>query len=237
MTTTATAQRDGITVEVAPGGALRSLHLDPQALRLGGPWLARAITALVTEANDRASLAAEQAMRSELGDLSADDLAALGLARPATEASGADSVSGQSGLAAGLDAVRGTARGNGVAVSVDLQGLLVDLRIDDQAFGLGPQRLASEISRVSGQACSHSLRQGMQAIEAGCGPEVAAAVGEHVSLEERSPESEPESRSAPVRPAAGRGRRSDDGWDEEDLGSAGTMVQGLSARRDPFGRG
>lgn len=81
MTPAGSAKRDGISVEVAPGGALRSLELEPGALRLGGVGLARAITALVSEASGKADEAAAQAMRAELGELTADDLSALGLAR------------------------------------------------------------------------------------------------------------------------------------------------------------
>lgn len=77
MTTTGRAERDGVAVEVSPGGALRSLALDPGALRGGGAKLARTITALVREANVEATRAAARDPR--LAGLSTEDRAALGL--------------------------------------------------------------------------------------------------------------------------------------------------------------
>ncbi|MCX2732722.1 YbaB/EbfC family DNA-binding protein [Saccharopolyspora sp. NFXS83] len=77
MTTTGRAERDGVRVEVAPGGALRSLVLEPSALRGGGAKLASTITALAREANVDATRAAARDPR--LAGLSAADRAALGL--------------------------------------------------------------------------------------------------------------------------------------------------------------
>ena len=79
MTITGSARRGGITVEVAPGGALRSLELTPDALRGGGPSLARTILGLVREAGAQANERAKHAMADELGGLGEDKLAALGL--------------------------------------------------------------------------------------------------------------------------------------------------------------
>ncbi|MBA8824516.1 DNA-binding protein YbaB [Saccharopolyspora lacisalsi] len=79
MTTTGSARRDGISVEVAPGGALRSLELEQGALRLGGTGLARAITAAVDEATEKADQAAAQAMKAGLDGVSTEELSALGL--------------------------------------------------------------------------------------------------------------------------------------------------------------
>jgi hypothetical protein len=76
MMLTAGARRDGVSVEVAPGGALRSLSLTPEALRRGGAALARTILGLVDEA---AAQAGERAKHA-LGELSADEFASLGLA-------------------------------------------------------------------------------------------------------------------------------------------------------------
>lgn len=77
MTATGRAERDGVLVEVAPGGALRSLVLEPRALRGGGARLASTITALVREANVEATRAAARDPR--LAELSTADRAALGL--------------------------------------------------------------------------------------------------------------------------------------------------------------
>lgn len=78
MTITATARRDGISVEVAPGGALRTLELSPEALRSGGPALSRTILGLVREAAARANERAKHAVAAELGEVGAETFEALG---------------------------------------------------------------------------------------------------------------------------------------------------------------
>lgn len=96
----------------------------------------------------------------------------------------AEGIPASNGLAAGMDAIRGTARGEGISLAVDLQGMLVELDLDDQALALGPHGLAAEIHRLSNEACMDSVQQGMVAIKAGCGEEVAAAIGEYlISIE------------------------------------------------------
>lgn len=81
MTITANAQRDGVTLEVTPGGALRGLELTEDALRTGGPALARTILALVGEATARADQRARLAMRDAIGDLTDSEATVLGLTR------------------------------------------------------------------------------------------------------------------------------------------------------------
>lgn len=94
MTIIGRAQRDGVSVEVAPGGALRSVELEPAALQLGGAKLANTILALAREAGRRANRDAEEAIRAQLGGLSDEDFAVLGLAAydevPDDEAASAD---------------------------------------------------------------------------------------------------------------------------------------------------
>jgi DNA-binding protein YbaB len=81
MTVTGSARRDGVSVEVAPGGALRSLHLAPEALHGGGAALSRTVLALVREATVEADQRAKFAMADQLGELDQAALAALGLAQ------------------------------------------------------------------------------------------------------------------------------------------------------------
>ncbi|MEV6234364.1 hypothetical protein AB0L88_41515 [Saccharopolyspora shandongensis] len=115
-------------------------------------------------------------------------------------------------LAAGLDAIRGSAQDSGISLSVDLQGMLVDLEIDDRALALGPERLAAEIARLSGEACTDSLQQGVLAIQAGCGADVATAMVDYInSIEEQPEEPGPAPRAEPT-------------WDDEDV-SWGSMKQ------------
>ncbi|SDZ52273.1 hypothetical protein SAMN05216215_108911 [Saccharopolyspora shandongensis] len=80
MTIIGRVQRDGVSVEVAPGGALRSVELEPAALQLGGAKLAKTILTLVREAGRHANQDAEEAIRAQLGGLSDEDFAVLGLA-------------------------------------------------------------------------------------------------------------------------------------------------------------
>lgn len=79
------AQRDGVSVSVAPGGALRSVQLEPVALERGGAALARTVLALVRDATQRANRDAEAAIREQAEGLSDADVAALGLASGASE--------------------------------------------------------------------------------------------------------------------------------------------------------
>jgi hypothetical protein len=78
VTITGRARRDGVSVEVAPGGALISLRLDAAAPRLG-VRLAGTILALVREASADANRRVKSAMRAEFGGLTVRELAALGI--------------------------------------------------------------------------------------------------------------------------------------------------------------
>ncbi|MER7016063.1 YbaB/EbfC family DNA-binding protein [Saccharopolyspora sp. NPDC000359] len=80
MTIIGRAQRDGVSVAVAPGGALRSVQLEPAALQLGGARLASTVLALVRQAAQHANREAEAAIRAQAEGLSDADFAALGLA-------------------------------------------------------------------------------------------------------------------------------------------------------------
>lgn len=110
------------------------------------------------------------------------------------------------GLASGMAEIRGRASGDGVSLSVDLNGLLTELTVSEQALALGPQRLAAEITRLSSEACSASTRRGLVALEWGCGPDVAAAIGERIAP------------GAPARPGA-RASDEDDFAEDEPLES------------------
>lgn len=81
MTISGSARRDGVSVEVLPGGALTSLELAPEALRGGGRALAGTILTLVREASAQAGERAKHAMPDELGGLGRAELTMLGLAQ------------------------------------------------------------------------------------------------------------------------------------------------------------
>ncbi|WP_243788737.1 hypothetical protein [Saccharopolyspora gloriosae] len=93
----------------------------------------------------------------------------------------AESLPTNRGLAAGMAEIRGSASGEGISLSVDLNGLLTELTVSEQAIALGPQRLAAEITRLSSEACAASTRRGLVALEWGCGPDVAAAIDERIA--------------------------------------------------------
>ncbi|WP_158882636.1 YbaB/EbfC family DNA-binding protein [Amycolatopsis anabasis] len=87
MTQTISGRADdrahGIEVEVGPGGALRRLELQPEALQLGRHGLATAILDLVRKANAQASQRTRHALRDELAGLTGDELELLGLTQDA----------------------------------------------------------------------------------------------------------------------------------------------------------
>jgi hypothetical protein len=84
MTISGSARRDGVSVEVLPGGALSALELTPEALRGGGRALADTILVLVREAGAQAGERAKHAMADELGGLGRTELTMLGLAQDGT---------------------------------------------------------------------------------------------------------------------------------------------------------
>jgi DNA-binding protein YbaB len=91
MTISGSARRDGVSVEVLPGGALTSLELAPEALRAGGHALAGTILTLVREASAQAGERAKHAMADELGGLDRSGLTKLGLAQDGSLAETAES--------------------------------------------------------------------------------------------------------------------------------------------------
>ncbi|MFE0023955.1 YbaB/EbfC family DNA-binding protein [Amycolatopsis sp. NPDC059021] len=89
MNVTGSARRDGVAVEVLPGGALKSLDLTPEALRARGTGLAQTILALVREATAQAD---RRVVRSgALAGLDDDELARLGLTRDESLSEAAES--------------------------------------------------------------------------------------------------------------------------------------------------
>ncbi|WP_236790965.1 hypothetical protein [Amycolatopsis sp. GM8] len=110
----------------------------------------------------------------------------------------AEQIPDRLGLAAGIADVRGRARSEHVAVSVDVQGKLVELEIAEQGIELGPEALAAEIRRLSVEAGNAVLREGLRAVRAGCVPAVADAIEEYLALDEPQPaEAPPTRRPAP----------------------------------------
>ena len=83
MSVTGTARGGGVTVEVAPGGALRGLELTAEALRGGGSALSGKILRAVREAAAQANERARNAVTAELGPLDDAELTRLGLGREA----------------------------------------------------------------------------------------------------------------------------------------------------------
>lgn len=88
----------------------------------------------------------------------------------------AEEIPDKLGLGAGIAGLRGEARGEHVAVTVDVQGKIIALEIAEQAAGLGPDGLAAEIQRLTTEAGTAVLRDGLRAVRAGCVPAVADAI-------------------------------------------------------------
>ncbi|MCG3755729.1 hypothetical protein [Amycolatopsis sp. Poz14] len=136
----------------------------------------------------------------------------------------AEEIPDQLGLSEGLAALRATASREGLSVTVNMHGMLVHLDIGEPALELGPDALAAEISRLSTEAGTKALHQGLRAIRAGCVPAVAAAVGDTLALDEvpeptpdpattREPDPAPPPPPPPAPPARRRApaEESDDG--------------------------
>lgn len=83
MNITGSAHGDGVSVEVLPGGALRSLELSPDAIRRGGTALTRTILTLVHQAAAQANERAKSAIADDLSTLREDEIAGLGLTQEA----------------------------------------------------------------------------------------------------------------------------------------------------------
>ncbi|HET6503539.1 MAG TPA: hypothetical protein VFG87_22545 [Amycolatopsis sp.] len=86
------------------------------------------------------------------------------------------------GLGERIGQVRGTARGDGISVSVDVHGMPVELDLADRALDLGPERLAAEISRLSAEAGTNALRDALRAIKYGSTPRLAAMLGDYLGI-------------------------------------------------------
>lgn len=65
-----------------------------------------------------------------------------------------------------LDAIRATASGDGVAVTVDLHGKPVGLEFAREAFTRTPSALAATVRRLVDQAAADALAQGMAVVGA-----------------------------------------------------------------------
>ncbi|WP_158882634.1 hypothetical protein [Amycolatopsis anabasis] len=112
----------------------------------------------------------------------------------------AEALPESAGLSAGLAALRGTAADRGIAVSVNLAGMLVGLELEDEALALGAPALAGEIARLSAEAAANALREGIVAIAAVCGEELAAVIGDQLGIQRETTPAEPG--PAPRRPAS-----------------------------------
>ncbi|OAP26304.1 MULTISPECIES: hypothetical protein [Amycolatopsis] len=96
----------------------------------------------------------------------------------------AEEIPDQLGLSEGLAALRATAGREGLSVTVNMHGMLVHLDIGEAALELGPDALAAEISRLSTEAGTQALHQGLRAVRAGCVPAVATAVEDALALDD-----------------------------------------------------
>ncbi|MGW7535046.1 hypothetical protein [Amycolatopsis sp. NPDC054798] len=133
----------------------------------------------------------------------------------------AEEIPEQLGLSEGLAGIRVTASGEGLDVTVDVHGMLVHLDIREAALELGPAALAAEISRLSTEAGTRALHQGLRAVRAGCVPAVAAAVEDALGLDDvpetepPAPKPEPDVRPEAAQPPAPRRRAPAEDHDEE----------------------
>jgi hypothetical protein len=111
-----------------------------------------------------------------------------------------------------LARIERTARGDGIAATVNLEGRLVDLTLSAQAVALPPEELAAEIFHLTQEASGAALADGLDALAPVAGEELAAELRALIDARPQAggPPDEPASRSAtgpgippPAGPAAG----------------------------------
>lgn len=78
------------------------------------------------------------------------------------------------GLPERLDAITGRAAGSGIEVTVNLDGRLVGVELDAGALGLGAERLAGELLRLTGQATGLASSAGMALLREVTGIDLSA---------------------------------------------------------------
>lgn len=80
------------------------------------------------------------------------------------------------GLIGRLDRITSTAASaeHGIEVTVNLDGMLTDLRLSRQSLALSPPRLAAEIFRLAQQAAGSALSEGIEVLAPVAGAELTA---------------------------------------------------------------
>lgn len=96
-----------------------------------------------------------------------------------------DRADGLIGRLGGITSQAGSAE-HDIEVTVNLDGMLTDLRLGRQSLALGPRRLAAEIFRFTQQAAGSALSEGMAVLAPVAGEELTA------ELTDVQPEPEPE---------------------------------------------
>ena len=100
------------------------------------------------------------------------------------------------GLFDKLEAVRASAGGSGIAVTVTLDGRLTELTLSEEALALGGARLAAEIHRLTTEAAADALSLGIAVLTPVVGIEMAAQLAAATGLDEAAAPAR--RRSAPV---------------------------------------
>jgi hypothetical protein len=73
-----------------------------------------------------------------------------------------------------LSTITGTATGDGIVATVNLEGRLVALALEPHALATGPDHLAAEIFRLVQEASAAALNTGIEILTPAAGEELAA---------------------------------------------------------------
>ena len=121
------------------------------------------------------------------------------------------------GLFDKLGAIRVSASGSGISVTVTLDGELVGLTLSAKALEQGGAKLAAEIHRLTTEAAADALSQGIAALTPVVGIDVADQLSAATGLDEVNT-------SAPVAATTSRPRRPAPMVDEDDFSTLETWA-------------
>jgi hypothetical protein len=111
------------------------------------------------------------------------------------------------GLFDKLGAIRASASGSGIALTVTLDGQLVGLTLSDEALELGGPKLAAEIHRLTTEAAADALSQGIATLTPVVGIDVADQLAEATGLNKANERAAAEPVETPPVKVAARPRR------------------------------
>ncbi|TDP96074.1 hypothetical protein [Labedaea rhizosphaerae] len=136
------------------------------------------------------------------------------------------------GLFDRLGAIRASTSGSGIALTVTLDGRLVELTLSDAALRLGGAKLAAEIHRLTTEAAADALSQGIAVLTPVIGIDVAEQLAAATGLDKMNAADSAAAEVPPVKApveatveaAPARPRRPAPAVDDEDFSTLETWA-------------